>query len=153
MKTKLWLAGALLAAAGANALASDQTVLFSGTVASFDSMGTVLDGGDDAITFTGLAPGMYDFTVTMSGQQIDLTSADLNGTPGTVVAMGKWTFLGIDGTSSPDFVLTLNGSVVGPTPIYSGEVTVTAVPEPATYALLLAGIGAVGMVVRRRRPS
>jgi hypothetical protein len=28
---------------------------------------------------------------------------------------------------------------------------VTAVPEPATYALLLAGLGAVGLVARRRR--
>jgi hypothetical protein len=29
---------------------------------------------------------------------------------------------------------------------------VAAIPEPQTYALLLAGLGAVGLVVRRRRP-
>src|SRR5690349_17124209 len=98
MKMKSLLAGLALAAMGVGAYASDQTVSFTGHQASFDSVGTVLDGGDDVITFTGLAPGIYDFTLTMSGQSIYLASADLNGTPGTVVSMGKWTFLGIDGT-------------------------------------------------------
>ena len=29
---------------------------------------------------------------------------------------------------------------------------VTSVPEPATYALLIGGLGAVGFVIRRRKP-
>lgn len=33
------------------------------------------------------------------------------------------------------------------------RVTVTAVPEPETYALLLAGLGAIGMRTRRRQPN
>jgi hypothetical protein len=36
---------------------------------------------------------------------------------------------------------------------YSGEVTVSAVPEPATYGMLLAGLGLVGAVARRRSTS
>jgi hypothetical protein len=30
-------------------------------------------------------------------------------------------------------------------------VSVTAVPEPGTYAMLLAGLGLIGTMVRRRR--
>lgn len=36
-------------------------------------------------------------------------------------------------------------------PGYNGSLTVSAVPEPATTALLLAGLGMIGFVSRRRR--
>jgi len=36
---------------------------------------------------------------------------------------------------------------------FSGEFTVNAVPEPSTYALLATGIGALGLVARRRRQA
>ena len=35
--------------------------------------------------------------------------------------------------------------------IYNGAISVTAIPEPESYALMLAGIAAVGFVVMRRR--
>jgi hypothetical protein len=34
-----------------------------------------------------------------------------------------------------------------------GGYSVTAVPEPESYAMLLAGLGIVGMMARRRRPT
>ncbi len=36
---------------------------------------------------------------------------------------------------------------------YSGELTVAAVPEPETYALMLAGLGLVAYMARRRRQT
>lgn len=44
--------------------------------------------------------------------------------------------------------LTYNSTKAGIT--YSGDISVTPVPEPATWALMVAGIAAVGMTMRRR---
>jgi hypothetical protein len=41
-----------------------------------------------------------------------------------------------------------NGSLGG---IYNGAISVSAVPEPETYALMLAGIGMIGFMAARRR--
>lgn len=40
-----------------------------------------------------------------------------------------------------------NGTLGG---LYNGSISVSAVPEPETYAMLLAGLGLMGAVVRRR---
>ncbi|MFX9665008.1 FxDxF family PEP-CTERM protein [Acinetobacter baumannii] len=37
------------------------------------------------------------------------------------------------------------------TALVSGALSVTPVPEPETYALLLAGLGLIGAAARRRR--
>ena len=58
---------------------------------------------------------------------------------------------GIDGTSVTPLVLTLMGTTSKSSALYSGELSVAAVPEPETYAMFLAGLGALGFVARRRR--
>lgn len=151
MKLKTLLAVATMSLACGHAIADDQTASFADGIAKFDSVGTVLADGSDVITFSGLATGIYDFTLTMSGQWITLSSAVLNGVSGNIFDNGKMTFVGIDGTGSPDFKLTLFGSVDGARAVYSGELTVAPVPEPSTYALMLAGLGAVAFMARRRK--
>lgn len=150
--SQLAAAAALVASAGI-ACAADQSVAFVGDTAGFDSgTGSVLDGGDDVITFTGLAAGTYDFLLTMSSQYVDLTSITLNGVAGTIAPMGsKITFASVEGTGTAPFTLTLTGSPTSALGRYSGELSVAVVPEPETYALLLAGLGVLGFVGRRRR--
>jgi PEP-CTERM motif len=73
------------------------------------------------------------------------------------------------GSSAYDSNLTLNfsnlsegwhtlsfnryGGLLGPLKVDDVTLTVTAVPEPQTYALMLSGLGLVGWVARRRRPG
>ena len=92
MKLKTLASSIVLAFAASGAMADNQTASFSGLVASFDSVGTTLAGGQDVITFDGLASGIYDFTLTLSGQFMSLSSASLNGVTGTIMNSGKWSF-------------------------------------------------------------
>lgn len=47
-------------------------------------------------------------------------------------------------------VLTVTGNASG-SATYNGNISATAVPEASTWALMLAGFGAVGFAMRRRR--
>lgn len=58
------------------------------------------------------------------------------------------------GTLGASFVNFTGGSLTGTFYAYAnayGMSTVSAVPEPETYAMMLAGLGAVGFISRRRR--
>lgn len=57
----------------------------------------------------------------------------------TDVRAGGWCDFGYDGVVA--------GTCIGGGP---GTVTVRAIPEPATYAMMLVGLGAFGVAVRRR---
>lgn len=47
--------------------------------------------------------------------------------------------------------LLVSGTTVGGQASYGGNLVATPVPEPETYAMLLAGLGAVGFLARRRK--
>ncbi len=57
-------------------------------------------------------------------------------------------------TSGGSMYLTVGGNSTGTLGgIYNGAISVTAVPEPETLAMMLAGLGALGFVARRRKQS
>jgi len=159
----LALAAAL---ASTGAMADDQTVTFASAsggpaalsgqpswTAAFQSVGTALAGGDDLISFVGLGSGTYHFQLNLSGQNFILGDLTLNGQKANFGQYGNFSFGFLEGTGASPFKL----KIVGNNPIsstqaaYSGNLTVTAVPEPETYAMLLAGLAAVGFVAKRRR--
>ena len=51
-----------------------------------------------------------------------------------------------------NFVIKISGTASGAFTGYTGNITLTTpVPEPETYAMMLAGLGLMGFTVRRRR--
>lgn len=150
MKIVHLVAAAALSACLAPAFAGNQSINLSSGGASFAQTSPVLQGGDDVISFTNLAQGSYQFILTLSGQNISNFAATFNGTSVPMTHVGKgWAGI-LDSTGTAPFALKLTGTPTA-TSRYSGELTVTAVPEPETYALMLAGLGVLGFVARRRR--
>ena len=147
-------------------LAGSLSPVFASSTATFDPTTEIASfvgdptfaGGVDTVTFTGLAAGSYDFTLTFSSQFIDDLTGDLNGQAVTIVPGGSGTTFGfLVSNSSVPFVLTLHGDPeLGAA--YSGQLGITSAggpssnaPEPETWALMLAGLGMGALKLRHRK--
>ncbi len=151
MKLKQAMVIGAIAALAGPAFAADQSIDLSSMEASFAYTAPILDGGSDVITFTGLAAGTYDFLLTISAQNISGLTADLNGQAVGMTNFGSRVTLGyLESQTVTPMLLTLMGTPNAQAQ-YSIDMSVSAVPEPGTYALLLAGLGAIGFVAKRRR--
>lgn len=118
----------------------------------------------DTLTISGALSGFVSASLVTIGflpqANINLTSVTLNGMPLVIVGGG----MGVEVASLPlsafsgPLTLVVTGmaapSMLAGTAIaasYAGTVNVSApVPEPESYALLLAGLGVVGLLSRRR---
>lgn len=91
------------------------------SISLYSNADGILFNGDDTNVASFLVPG---------GNTIGFT-----GEP----SLGGSMYISISGIA--------NGSLGG---LYSGSISVSAIPEPETYAMLLAGLGIIGAIVRRR---
>ena len=130
---------------GGNFLAAGPT---SGAPATL----SFLNGGVGFISFLWGSPDVYNkLTVTSTGgltQLFDSTNITFASTTGNQAYSQYVQFTGLNGAK----ITSLSFNNVPSTDAFeSANYSITPVPEPETYALLLAGLGAVAFVARRRR--
>ena len=152
MTWKKIAAAAAMVASITPAMADDQTVTLVAGNGSFIGSAPLLLGGDDIISFLGLAPGLYQFDFSMSSQFANITSVMVNGQAAAQVSLGMFQFFGLSSVDSSPFMATILGSGGANAGAgYSGQMHATAVPEPESYAMMLAGLVGIAGFVRRRR--
>ena len=132
------------------------------TVGSQTTIGFTESGLDNPtftewLTFTNDLAGVYSLTLNSSSVGIDFTSAILTGPGGPYELIeefdnGVSEFWNLSSLflEAGTYQLTINGNNSS-TGSLGGTVTINAVPEPGTWAMMLLGFGAAGYAMRRRR--
>lgn len=116
---------------------------------------SILDNDPDEITFTGMASGTYSVSLigmewgSSSADPIQFTSITLNGVNADIHK--NYFKLDYVNTINKPLTLTLDGDLQETGASYKGVIRISAVPEPETYAMFLAGLGLMGGIARRRK--
>jgi len=160
------IAATLVVAAFAAFPASAATYLtFNGTTGVFGNDSVAGGSFDDTIALPGITPGVYLISGTISStyqtanralQDIDFTNVSLNGSPFDILSTGRFEY-----RTTADILSTTNNQLritgmSGDNASYSGTINVgrlAAVPEPASWAMMVGGFALIGAALRRRHPQ
>jgi len=110
------------------------------------------------LDFTNTLAGVYAFTLSTSSSAVNFTSALITGgTLGSPISLNLTSDVGPNeywslsnlALDAGNYVLTIQGTNTGAGSL-AGNVAFAAVPEPATWALMILGFALVGGALRRR---
>ena len=122
------------------------TINGGSSVSTNAQVGSILLGGVQNVSFVTTANcsacGLW-IDVMDAAHQFSQTSADPNPE--------VWALLNPLILAPGNHTIIANGTLTGPSGAYSGTLNIQAVPEPATWAMMLIGFGGIGMALRRRR--
>ena len=116
---------------------------------------------NENVVFTDTLAGVYSISLTTSSPDVNFTSAILTGPGGSSNALSKtfddgtneaWNFTSPATRTLPSgqYTLSILGTNSGAGSL-GGSITINAVPEPATWALMLLGFAGMGFALRRGR--
>ena len=164
-------AAALTLGSGAQAAISINSCTFASCQVANGTSGSTIGFSDisvgtsfnESINFSNTVAGLYSITFGTSSPSVDILTAVLSGDAGTFT---------LTGPQGPDSIVDENFSLAqtflpvgnfmfnttgtradGQVGSIAGTLTVvnSAVPEPATWALMLLGFGGMGFSMRRNR--
>lgn len=110
----------------------------------------------ESITFTNDLAGLYSISLGTSSAAVNFTTAVLTGTSGSYNltslfdngTLEQWGLSGLT-LDAGQYVLDIGGTN-SDTGVLSGTITIAAVPEPGTWAMMLLGFAGIGFSMRRR---
>lgn len=167
MKLKSTLAALALSVAGAGAFAAETTIAWNPEYSIGNFFGNYTEGAtvDDRFGFTVNEASWVSASVISSSlenaSRFEFSGASLDGNgftslgPDTVdnTEVQSWA-LGRTRLDPGTYYLTVSGTATGSSGgAFSGMINVSPVPEPETYALMLAGLGVLGFLARRRNKA
>jgi hypothetical protein len=132
------------------------------TTIGYSDTGLATPTFTESLTFLNDLPGLYSITLTTSTAAVDFTSAVLSDGVNSwdlhkFIDDGTNEYWSFDNPPSNQYsigdgtyTLTIMGNNNGASSL-GGTVTINAVPEPAAWAMMLIGFGAIGASMRRRR--